>query len=215
MKQASITIMKQGIGSTAVLLLFTILSTLLFAGPATAQDSVLRKKIFVARLSLNNGSRIEGYLAYLSDTSLSLSPYPIAVQSAGYALRSMRKFSYPDLRELQLHRRKAVGKGILYGAAVGFTGGFLAGIISGNDPDQQIPIPDLFGGTYNLTVRGTTALEKGVFQGIYSMLSGALVGGIFGLLSLRHFLLLGKKDKFIDMKTSVMAGLYHPNTDHP
>jgi hypothetical protein len=208
MKQATICIMKQGICCIAFFLLF--------AGSPTAQDSVLRKKIFVARLSLTNGSQIEGYLAYLSDTSLSLSPYPVAVQSAGFARRSMRNFPYSDLQNLQLHRRSPVGKGILYGAALGLTGGFLAGILSGNDPDQRIPFPDLFSnGTDYITVRGTTALEKGFLQGIYSMLSGALVGCAVGLLSQRHFLLLGKKDKFIDMRTSVMAGLYHPNNNNP
>ncbi len=208
MKQLTICILKQGLCGIAFLLLF--------AGPSPAQDSVLRKKVFVARLSLTNGSRIDGYLAYLSDTALSLSPYPVALQSAGFTRRSMRKFAYSDLQNLQLHRRNPVGKGILYGAALGLTGGFVAGLISGNDPDKRIPFPDLFGnGVDYITVRGTTALEKGLFQGIYSMLCGALAGCIVGLLSHRHFLLLGKKDKFTDMRTTVLAGLYHPNTDNP
>jgi hypothetical protein len=202
---------------------------LYLVGTLTAQDSstgapgiagnfgtsvILRKKIFKTTIILANGSVNKGYLASLSDSVLSLSPYPLPVQSGAYPQHPWQTFDYSSLQTVRLQRKASLGRGLLYGALTGLTVGVLAGMIEGSDPDQTVQIPDFFGaGSFSFTVRGTTSLEKSIVLGATGMLTGAIIGGVIGLLSHKKFTLRGKRQKFLDMRSSVFDSIYTHQTD--
>jgi hypothetical protein len=191
---------------------------LCLTGNLTAQDSIpgiLRKRIFKMTITMADGSVNKGYLASLSDSVLSMSPFPLPAQSGAYPQHPWQSFGYSQLQTVRLQRKSSLGRGILYGALTGLTVGVISGLVQGNDPDKTVQIPNFFvGGYFNITVRGATALEKSIVLGATGMLTGAIIGGIIGLLSHKKFTLGGSRQRFLDMRSSVYDKIYLHHSDN-
>ena len=73
---------------------------------------------------------------------------------------------------IKIRRKGKVGKGIVFGALVGFGTGLVIGFASGDDPDRTI---EFFG---TQTIKGTKASEKALGLGFTGALIGSGVGAV-------------------------------------
>jgi hypothetical protein len=178
-----------------------------------AQDSIPKKRYYKTTIRLVSGPVIRGFVAVINDSALLVSKTPVPLQANNYPRSMMKRVDYSDLRQVRLQRKAAVGRGILYGALIGFATGFIAGVAQGNDPDKHYTIQDFLGTgySYSYTIKGTTALEKAASGGVVGGIGGMLIGGIIGAFAHKTFVIGGTKKKFTEMRTEVLQRIYPVN----
>jgi hypothetical protein len=186
-----------------------LLISLLFVFKQTvyASDSIPAKTIVYKAVAYTaDGKYNRGYLVDINDSTLSLAakPLPFGVDN----LKDPQNHSYATLSYVQIKRKGSVGRGALYGALAGITVGVLSGLISGDDPHVP-PEQDFFGLGEALRM---TAGEKALAGGIGLGICGTITGAIIGAIAKKKFIINGHKEKFTDMKTSILDRVYGANT---
>jgi len=152
--------------------LFINLFTLLILS-ASAQNNNALKHIpkHTIWITTNEGKVIKGILISTSDSSVEI--FPGKKSEYGKQLKiSMVKESYVNIAEIQIHKKKALLKGLLTGAGIGLA-------------------PVLIGGIF-----GESTGQGGAYVSMITFPVGIITGAISGIASRKRFLIRGDKRKF-------------------
>jgi len=153
-----------------------VLTTLCCLNSLSAQDTVLKHRIYRAWLSLNSTPfKTKGVLYEVGDSSIIISS---ALVMKDYSAGSfqMAGFHINNIESIRIRRKNNIGKGILIGAMAGMAAGGLIGLISGDDP----PCPQ---GSF--VCFRFTAGEKALIAGIPLAACGVGVGAAIGSIKVR------------------------------
>ena len=164
-----------------------------------SQDSTgpIRSKTFKAVVLTNKVNT--GYLYQIADTSILLSDSPLKY---GRSFQNgLTTIPFDKLESVKIHRKSAIGRGILIGSISGLLAGVITGLILGDDP--VIPQEQDFLGLGNAF--RNTAGQKAAGLGLLGAGCGAVTGLIVGLSAKKTFIIKGKKKNFDAMKVKVEA----------
>ena len=177
-------------------LLLVMVSTL-FIQISRGQDSLnFKHGIYKVIVGTSSDNQISvGYLSSISDTSVYLSP--AAVSFKGYADNNAgpKAYRYNDISEVRLRRTGSTARGILIGAVAGAITGAIVGFTSGDDYNKNRNCWCIF---------CLSAGEKAALAGFGLGLTGSLIGGIVGAVAHKTFIINSKKEKFDELKWSLM-----------
>ncbi|HYJ39110.1 MAG TPA: hypothetical protein VEV87_10855 [Chitinophagaceae bacterium] len=163
-----------------------------------AQDSRTPKRVTFRLAITDNIQRVDyGYLAALADSGIVMLKSPVVFDHA-LANANTSVISYQNLSEVSIKRKGSVGRGILIGGLSGMFLGGVIGYISYKPTNCQDAIICFDFGP------GTDA-AAGASLGT---VAGAAIGGIVGALAKKRFIIGGKRDKFQQMKESVIDMAY-------
>ena len=166
------------------------LSVLLYA-----QDSTLFKRNIVlkTRIVKLNDSTYNVHLADINDTSLIVTGAVIRFRSSFMNVNASG-MHYSELQSVVLRRKGSTGRGILFGALGGAVAGGIIGAVTYKECDGCFLD---FGIGFSIATGS-----------ILGTLGGGLVGGILGALAKKIFIIGGNKEKFQQMKLSVLDMAY-------
>jgi hypothetical protein len=192
-----------------------IFFTFLFAGlfiSSYAQDSLPAKaRIYKALISTNQTHNTLGYLAAISDSSLSISRTQVRLSAFDSDDIKHSKVYYNNIIQVKIRRKGSVGRGILIGGLIGLSAGIISGYAAGNDPPctQQAPNPwDIFGFgqlSYGLCEASrSSAGDKAAWKGLAGAFGGAAVGALVGALVRKTFIIAGNKQKLHYMRSKLL-----------
>ncbi|MEZ4942861.1 MAG: hypothetical protein R3D58_18465 [Saprospiraceae bacterium] len=159
------------LSSLTLLFLSTTLSARMPAPERRFNDS-LPPTIYELRLIRmpGAGSSLNGYLGALNEQSITL------LQTGANRSKPALEIPVADIDQLKFRDEKSVGRGLLYGAGIGFGLGFIVGLASGGTspctagPGLCIHIPPA---------------AAGLFAGLIAILPGTVIGGTIGSLRVK------------------------------
>jgi hypothetical protein len=195
-------------------MILILLITAQFANSQTDSSAGNKKKQFVATV-VNDSlkTRYKGLLYHVGDSGLTIQQN---IRTTRGIQTEWKLLPPAKIESVTLKRKNAGLKGALIGAGVGLAAGVVIGFVSGDDPVHSYPAAgeDFFGlGTLSVAISNAFALtagQKALYGGIGGMTSGALVGALIGGLAKKKFVIGGKKEKFQEMKQSVLEIAYNP-----
>ena len=137
----------------------------------TAQEDTLQKsKIYKTWISFGDRYNINGILYHTEDSSIlvaeTLSKKDLL--SGNYQIKKVSYNNFQNIQNIKVRKLNNVGRGALGGLLGGFITGAFIGIISGDDPTNQIF-------AYSAEQK---AIMGGVSLGILGAGIGCLIGGI-------------------------------------
>ena len=142
--------------------------------------------------------RVErGYLAAMADSGIVMLKTPVVFDHA-LASSTSNVIPYQNISEVTFKRKGSVGRGFLIGTISGIVLGGITGYITYKKPDCKDALVCWDFGP------GTDAAAGASLGAV----SGAIIGGIIGAVAKKTFIIGGKKEKFHQMKTSVMDMTY-------
>jgi hypothetical protein len=135
---------------------------------------------------VHSGKRITaGYLNSISDTSVYVSPIPVAFNSYLADKSASGSISYNQIYKLKIRRKGNAGRGIIIGALAGAATGAMIGYASAGD------------GSW---FKGSELAKTG---GVVLGLTGALIGAIIGS-AYKTFIVKNNKEKFDEFKRQLV-----------
>lgn len=159
-----------------------------------AQDTVLKREYYIkARVWETTGKMHNLYLADINDTAVILSAKPISFRRS---FTDANALNYQQIDIAVVKRRGSVGRGILFGSLSGMVLGGLVGAITYRKCDECI---------WDFGIGGDIAAGAILGTG-----SGALIGGVIGALAQKRFVIGGNKQKFDQLRLSVLDMAYRP-----
>lgn len=174
-------------------LVFPIL--LLAAQFSIAQDKpLIRKLTYIISITDSELQTVKGYLLNMTDSSVKVGHWPVMFGNAAVGKENHKEVNYRQISEITLKRNHGAGRGAWKGAVIGALIGAAAGFIEGGDP-----------GEYWLAM---TAGEKALIYGGMGAAAGTGIGALIGALVRKKFIIGGNKEKFDEMKTSVLNKAY-------
>ncbi len=191
-------------------LLFWLFTTL------NAQDTLPPKPRFYKAVVFTDAKHSSsGYLASISDSSLSVSPTRTSLTAYEINENDYFKVPYNSISKVRLKRKGAVGRGVLIGGLIGFSAGAISGLAAGDDPPCRRPVRnpyDIYGINLffdqmdNAFCEGLrrTASQKALGRGILGAFGGALVGSLVGALAHKTFIIGRDKQKLHEMKSKLL-----------
>jgi outer membrane lipoprotein SlyB len=138
-----------------------------------------------------------GYLAAMADSGIVMLKSPV-VFDPNIASSSEKIIPYQNISEVKITRKGGVGRGILIGAFGGAVLGGIIGYISYKKPNCEGALFCWDFGPGTDAVAGATV----------GTLAGSMIGGIVGALAKKTFIIGGNKEKFHQMKESVLDMTY-------
>jgi hypothetical protein len=182
--------------------IFFLLMTLGFTSQLQAQELV-QKKYIVYETSMRDvaGQYHRGYIATLGDTTLFMSKKKFALTFENTDLKCFQKFGYTDIVRVDLRSSAGVKKGVLIGGITGMLAGAIVGYSSVKNTG-----PKQFG-SVGIGSPNVTQLQGGLIGAAIGAGLGSLVGVICGHSHLK-FKIHGRKDKFFDMRETMIRTLY-------
>jgi hypothetical protein len=157
-----------------------------------AQDSVLKKNyILKANIWESNRPVREFYLVNVTDTALLLAAEAVTFRQS---LLNPTMLSYRQVNVVTLQRKGSIGRGLWKGALGGMVLGGIIGAITYKDCD------DCF-----IDFGIGADIAAGAILGTGG---GAVIGVIVGALARKKFTINGNKEKFDEMKLSVLDMAY-------
>ena len=140
-----------------------LLCLLPFAAAAQKKQDVAAYEVWIRNEQKH--SVTHGYLQNLSDSTLTM--IPIWHQKN----KSTKVFPIEHVQWVQVRKKGNLGKGILWGAAIGLATGFALGFLDGDDPPCDKNTWCVF--HYNTS-------EKGLLYSTLTVPVGMIVGGVIG-----------------------------------
>ena len=166
-----------------------------------AQEGRTPKRVTMKLSVMDSVRRVDfGYLAAMSDSGIVMLKTPVVFDHS-IASSNMNIIPYQNLTEVSIKRKGSVGKGILIGGLSGMVLGGIIGYISYKPTNCE-------GALICFDFGPGTDAAAGASVGT---LAGAAIGGIVGALAKKRFIIGGKKEKFQQMKTSVLEMTYRKN----
>ena len=160
---------------------------LIYGQDSTESTKRIFYKVFI---QLKNSPIVQqGYLKAVSDSTLTITPYPSIFSKSAAKFRA-EAFSYNEISKVSVRRKGATGRAVLTGALTGVGVGVLTGLLSGNDPAGQ---------WFRLS-----AGEKAIGLGLLFGISGTLIGTIVGAVSTKTFVIAADKENFQQMKIKLL-----------
>lgn len=157
-----------------------------------AQEPVLKKNYFLkATIWETNRTVHHSYVADVTDTALLLTASPVTFRQS---LLSPTMLNYQQVGEIELMRRGNVGRGLWKGIVIGTVSGGVVGAVTYRKCNDC---------WFDFGVGANIAAGA-----ILGAAVGAVVGTISGALSRKFFVINGSKDKFDQMKLSVLDMAY-------
>ncbi len=181
------------------------------AQKVSSDDTIsLKKRIYKISIITSDSTKVNGYLANLSDSNLYLSPSPLRL-SLDNSNNYLSSYSYDHLEKIEIKRKAGAGRGAWQGALIGLAAGAIAGFASGDDPvstynNPNDPFGTLFTGISNSL--SLTAGEKAMALGFGGAATGALIGALVGTLVKKKFIIGRNREKFQAMKQNILEKLY-------
>ena len=158
-----------------------------------------KPKRMTLKLSITDSiQRVDhGYLAALHDSGVVMLKSPVVFDQQ-LSSTTTNLIPYQNITRASVRRKGSVGRGILIG---GLSGMFLGGIIG----YASYKSPNCEGAYMCWDFGPGTDAAAGASVGT---LAGAAIGGIIGALAKKTWTIGGKKNRFNEMKTSVMDMTY-------
>jgi hypothetical protein len=178
------------IGLTSIFIVFI---TLIFQ-TGVAQDSLtLRKVTYKANITFVDKRFVKDYLLDISDTSLLTVHLPAKFRRQGMQMQSTA-VPYMQIDNVIIQRKGSAGRGALIGLVTGTVLGGIVGAVTYKDCGDCFLD---FGIGFDIGV--------GAFLG---SVGGTLTGLLVGSLLKKRFIINGQKEKFEQMKLSVLDMAY-------
>lgn len=179
----------------------------------TDSTSVSRKpKKYIATITTVSRDYGKGLFYEMNDSAMILQQEIKKGRSVKNELKTYR----PEvIRSVNIKRKNSALKGMLIGAGAGLVTGAILGFAGGDDPVYSYPEyeNDPLGlGAMLVALNNAfamTAGEKAILGGVSGMFGGALAGVIIGSLVKKKFIIHGKKERFQEMKLSIMEMAYN------
>ena len=138
-----------------------------------------------------------GYLAAMADSGIVMLKSPVVFDQQ-LSTSTSNLIPYQNITQVTVKRKGSVGRGILIGSLSGMFLGGVIGYISYKPVNCE-------GSLICWDFGPGTDAAAGASIGT---LAGAAIGGIIGSLARKTWTIGGKKDRFYDMKSSVMDMTY-------
>jgi hypothetical protein len=173
-------------------------AVVLLATASMAQEGRTPKRVTLKLAIKDSIQRVDyGYLAAMGDSGIVMLRSPVVFDHS-LANTNANLIPYQNLSEVSIKRKGNVGRGILIGTISGIIVGGITGYITYKKPDCKDALICWDFGPSTDAAAGASLGAVG----------GAIIGGIVGALAKKTFIIGGKKEKFHEMKTSVMDMTY-------
>lgn len=179
----------------------------------TDSASVSRKsKKFIVTVATVSKDYGKGFFYEVDDSAMVLQQQ---IKKGRSVTNELRLYRPEVIWSVNIRRKNSGLKGMLIGAGAGLVTGAILGFAGGDDPVYSYPAYDNdplgFGGIAVAlnNAFAMTAGQKAILGGVSGMFGGALAGVIIGSLAKKKFMIHGKKEKFHEMKLSVMEMAYN------
>ena len=151
-----------------------------------AQQKTSKKRISYTTIEKSDQTKVHGILYQVEDTKVQLISSPLNLNLIKAESHDPDQYDYQDvyayeIEQIKLKRKGKLARSTLIGLGVGFTTGFIIGLLEGDDP----PDPPCQGWCFNLSFTPETAEGKGAFYGTGLGLLGAGIGAIVGSIKLK------------------------------
>jgi hypothetical protein len=180
-----------------------------------AQNTFTKQKLIYKVAILDSGMNVtKGFLLNINDSAVRISNKIARFGLEPNPTDQTKDVTYYHIHELQMKRRGAGGRGAWKGALAGIVIGAVSGLIAGDDPPCQPsnPATDYWGfgaiGEGFCNAFRMTAADKALLGGALGGALGTGIGALTGALMKKKFLIGGKKEKFDEMKLSVLNKAY-------
>ena len=178
--------------------IYFLVAMTLLVGNMYAQDGRKPKRMTLKLTLVDSIERVEhGYLAAMADSGIIMLKSPI-VFDQHLSTSTSNLVAYQNISQVTVKRKGSVGRGILIG---GLSGMFLGGVIG---YISYKPV-NCEGAMFCWDFGPGTDAAAGASIGT---LAGAAIGGIIGSLAKKTWTIGGKKNRFDDMKSSVIDMTY-------
>jgi hypothetical protein len=175
-----------------------LLSLLVVLVAANAQETRTAKRMTLKLSVIDSIKRVDfGYLAAMADSGIVMVKGPVVFDHS-LASTNVNTINYQNISKMTIKRKGSVGRGILFGALGGMLVGGIAGYISYKPVDCKNSVICFDFGPGTDAAAGASA----------GLLAGGAIGGIIGALAKKTFVIGGKKNRFDEMKTSVLDMTY-------
>ncbi|MBD0297116.1 MAG: hypothetical protein ICV84_18275 [Flavisolibacter sp.] len=171
-----------------------ILTVLLFSTTTKASDS-LPQKLIIYKMQVENTQNrlVTGYLKNVEEEEII---YTGSKSVFGTPVRSTDKtIPLDQIGIITVKRKGAAGRTALFAGLGGLAAGALAGFIEGDDPPEQ-------------WFFWMSAGDKAAIYGTMLGVTGAVVGVIVGSVVRKKFIIQGNKEKFQQMKGTLLQKVY-------
>ncbi len=176
---------------------FLLLSILLVT-TIYAQDQRKPRRMTLKLTLIDSIQRVDhGYLAAMADSGLVMLKSPVVFDQQ-LSTTTSNMVPYQNISQVTVRRKGRVGRGILIGGLSGMFLGGVIGYISYKPVNCEGALICFdFGPGYDAAAGASIG-----------SLAGAVIGGIIGSLAKKTWTIGGKKNRFDDMKSSVMDMTY-------
>ena len=135
-----------------------------------------------------------GYLAAMADSGIVMLKSPVVFDQS-LANSNLNTIAYQNIKEVTMKRKGRVGRGILIGSVSGFLAGAVIGAVTYKPCNGEFCLDPGPGG-------------QAIGVGFLGAIGGGIVGGIVGAGIKKTWPIGGKKNRFDDMKSSVLDMTY-------